>query len=52
MLCFGVSLQRTMEIEPNTPHERCPVFIGSTELVEKAEAFLAKEKEKNAKAVA
>ena len=37
--------RRTMEIEPHTPHERCPVFIGSKELVEEAEAFLAKEKQ-------
>ncbi|GAB2479025.1 fructose-1,6-bisphosphatase class 1 [Hymenobacter qilianensis] len=35
--------QRTMEIEPSNLHERCPLFIGSTELVEMAEAFLAKE---------
>ena len=35
--------RRTMEIEPETPHERCPVFIGSKELVDQAEAFLAKE---------
>jgi fructose-1,6-bisphosphatase I len=34
---------RTMEIEPTDLHERCPLFIGSTELVEKAEAFLAQE---------
>lgn len=34
---------RTMEIEPRDLHERCPLFIGSTELVEKAEAFLAQE---------
>ena len=36
--------QRTMEIEPQAPHERCPVFIGSIELVNQAEAFLAQEK--------
>jgi fructose-1,6-bisphosphatase I len=35
---------RTLEIEPKTCHERCPVFIGSKELVEQAEAFLAQEK--------
>ncbi|WP_375417999.1 class 1 fructose-bisphosphatase [uncultured Hymenobacter sp.] len=35
---------RTMEIEPQAPHERCPIFIGSRELVERVEAFLAKEK--------
>ena len=47
--------QRTMEIEPKVPHERCPVFIGSRELVELAEDFLLKEsvpKEKPAKPVA
>jgi fructose-1,6-bisphosphatase I len=36
-------LRRTMEIEPTTHHERCPFFIGSRELVEKAEALLAAE---------
>ncbi|RZK32663.1 MAG: fructose-1,6-bisphosphatase, partial [Hymenobacter sp.] len=35
--------RRTLEIEPKTCHARCPVFIGSKELVEQAEAFLAKE---------
>ena len=35
--------QRTMEIEPQLPHERCPIFIGSKELVEQAEACLAQE---------
>ena len=39
--------RRTMEIEPKTPHERCPVFIGSKELVEQAEACLAKERQAN-----
>ena len=34
---------RTLEIDPQTCHERCPVFIGSRELVEQAEAFLAQE---------
>ena len=34
---------RTMEIEPQDMHDRCPLFIGSTELVNKAEEFLAKE---------
>ena len=38
-------LRRTMEIEPTTHHERCPVFIGSKELVEKAEELLMAEKE-------
>ena len=37
--------QRTMSIEPQELHERCPIFIGSTELVNQAEAFLATEKE-------
>ena len=37
--------RRTMEIEPKSPHERCPVFIGSKELVEQAEACLAKEQQ-------
>ena len=32
-----------MEIEPKLPHERCPVFIGSKELVEQAEALIARE---------
>lgn len=34
---------RTVEIEPTNLHERCPIFIGSKELVEKAEEFLAPE---------
>ncbi|UOQ99824.1 class 1 fructose-bisphosphatase [Hymenobacter sp. 5317J-9] len=37
--------RRTMEIEPQIPHERCPFFIGSKELVEKAESFIANDKE-------
>ncbi|MGI4869820.1 MAG: class 1 fructose-bisphosphatase [Janthinobacterium lividum] len=36
-------LRRTLEIEPKTCHERCPVFIGSKELVEQAEALIAQE---------
>jgi len=32
---------RTMEIEPRTLHERCPVFIGSKELVEEVERLIA-----------
>jgi fructose-1,6-bisphosphatase I len=32
-----------MEIRPTDLHERCPLFIGSTELVEKAEEFLAQQ---------
>jgi len=42
--------QRTMEIEPKTPHERCPVFIGSRTLVDQAEAFLDEEKAVGVKA--
>ncbi len=34
--------RRTMEIEPKTLHERCPLFIGSKELVEQAEQFIAR----------
>ena len=33
--------RRTMEIEPQALHERCPVFIGSKELVEEAERLIA-----------
>ena len=36
-------LQRTMEIEPKTLHERCPIFIGSKELVEQVERLLAQD---------
>jgi fructose-1,6-bisphosphatase I len=35
--------QRTMAIEPKALHERCPVFIGSTSLVNQVEEFLAQE---------
>ncbi|QIX63195.1 class 1 fructose-bisphosphatase [Hymenobacter lutimineralis] len=35
--------QRIMELQPQSLHERCPFFIGSTELVEKAEEFMARE---------
>lgn len=35
--------RRTLEIEPKTAHARCPIFIGSKELVEQAEAFIAQE---------
>ncbi|RFP66552.1 class 1 fructose-bisphosphatase [Hymenobacter lapidiphilus] len=35
--------RRTLELEPTDMHQRCPVFIGSTEMVEKAEEFLAAE---------
>ncbi len=31
---------RTLEIQPNDLHQRTPLFIGNTALVEKAEAFL------------
>ncbi|AYA36569.1 class 1 fructose-bisphosphatase [Hymenobacter oligotrophus] len=37
--------KRLMEIEPTSLHERCPLYIGSTELVNKAEEFLAKERQ-------
>ncbi|GGG43157.1 class 1 fructose-bisphosphatase [Hymenobacter glacieicola] len=35
--------RRTLEIEPHDLHERCPLFIGSSEMVEKVEEFLAPE---------
>jgi len=35
--------QRILEITPQSLHERCPFFIGSTELVDKAEEFMAAE---------
>jgi len=35
--------RRTLELEPRDLHERCPLFIGSPELVEKVEEFLAPE---------
>jgi fructose-1,6-bisphosphatase I len=38
-------LRRTLELEPKTAHERCPVFIGSRELVELAESLIAQEAE-------
>ncbi|SNR32022.1 MULTISPECIES: class 1 fructose-bisphosphatase [Hymenobacter] len=34
---------RILEIEPHEMHQRSPVFIGSSELVEKAEQFLAQD---------
>ena len=34
---------RTMEIEPTGLHDRCPLIIGSKELVEKVEEFIAAE---------
>ena len=36
-------VRRTLELEPTACHERCPVFIGSRELVEQAEALIAQE---------
>ena len=36
---------RTMEIRPQDMHARCPLFIGSKELVEQAETFLAQEQQ-------
>jgi len=33
---------RTMELEPKGLHDRCAFFIGSTELVDKAEEFMAR----------
>lgn len=32
--------QRTMEIEPTELHQRCPLYIGSKDMVEKAESFI------------
>ena len=40
---------RTMEIEPKAAHERCPVFIGSKDLVNQAEACLTQAAEKPAR---
>jgi fructose-1,6-bisphosphatase I len=37
--------RRTMEIEPQSLHERCPVFIGSKELVEGVERLMAEHAE-------
>ena len=33
--------RRTLEIVPKTCHEHCSLFIGSKELVEQVEAFIA-----------
>jgi fructose-1,6-bisphosphatase I len=33
-------LQRTLEIEPTELHQRCPLYIGSKEMVERAESFI------------
>ncbi|GAB3224592.1 class 1 fructose-bisphosphatase [Hymenobacter seoulensis] len=35
--------RRTLELEPHDLHERCPLFIGSPEMVDKVEEFLAAE---------
>jgi fructose-1,6-bisphosphatase I len=35
--------QHTLSIEPKDCHARCPIFIGSQDLVEQAEAFIAQE---------
>ncbi|RAU83604.1 class 1 fructose-bisphosphatase [Pontibacter arcticus] len=35
--------QRIMEIEPTELHQRCPLIIGSTEMVDKVEGFLRAE---------
>ncbi|AIZ63798.1 fructose 1,6-bisphosphatase [Hymenobacter sp. DG25B] len=42
---------RTMEIQPIGMHDRCPLFIGSTELVEKAEEYMAQYANADAEAV-
>jgi fructose-1,6-bisphosphatase I len=34
--------QRILEIQPTSLHQRVPIFIGSTDMVEKAEEFLEK----------
>ncbi|GAB3828908.1 hypothetical protein GCM10028895_43060 [Pontibacter rugosus] len=35
--------KRILEITPQELHERCPLYIGSTEMVDKAEEFLKAE---------
>jgi fructose-1,6-bisphosphatase I len=35
--------RRIMELEPQNLHERCPLVIGSTEMVEKVEEFMKNE---------
>lgn len=35
--------QRILEIKPSELHERCPIFIGNTEMVEQVEQMLASE---------
>jgi fructose-1,6-bisphosphatase I len=37
--------RRILEIEPTDIHQRVPLFIGSTEMVEKAEDYMAKQPE-------
>lgn len=37
-------IQRILEIEPTSLHQRVPFFCGSVEMVEKAEEFMAKHK--------
>lgn len=32
--------KRILEVQPKGLHDRVPIFIGSTEMVEKAESFL------------
>jgi fructose-1,6-bisphosphatase I len=34
--------RRILEIEPKSLHQRTPMFIGSSEIVEKAEEFMSK----------
>ena len=36
---------RIMEIQPKELHERVPFICGSTKMVEKAEEFMARQKE-------
>jgi fructose-1,6-bisphosphatase I len=38
----STGVKRIMEVEPQELHERCPLFIGSTELVDKVEEFIRK----------
>jgi fructose-1,6-bisphosphatase I len=40
--------KRILDMTPADLHQRVPIFIGNRELVEKAEAFLQKEEEKEA----
>lgn len=43
--------QRIMEMEPKELHQRCPLVIGSSEMVDKVEEFLRAEEAAAAKAV-